>query len=220
MLCATFSFASRSQQSFLTDENSITCPHAKKGAGIFKGLKNLALYVNIQEGIYERALNCAGVEKECVQASMSQPGGELEKQYIDEMIENKKYYKAPIQKNNLIKIFKERLESEILPYVALGKNCTAANVAVIDGDFASSEMPSTLTYILTLNISRHTKPEIAILNWTVYRPDINRINIRYPIAYNNVAAIPLDISDEEIAKHVSLFASSIQHPRKVSNGAN
>lgn len=181
---------------------------------IFENLESVSLYVKIQSNKYEYALKCNRNEEACVEQStkgIKRTPQQLES-YADAIRKDYSLYPTPLRLSELTKIYADRLNKEIIPFVRREKNCKSPTVKILNSDDVerASETPNNITLIVNLNIIRDTKPPIAILSSYLHSPAAQNKKIADHFFYmNDSTAIPLTLSDLQIQEIVDKFSNRI-----------
>lgn len=190
------------------------CPQIQQSTRTeFHALTKLALYVKIQQNKYEHALKCFGIEEICAQKETSHiRGADYYNKYAENLKKTNSLYHRPIQLKNIEKIYKDRLEQEVLPFIKLGSDCKKPEVQILNSSNVSDivDNPDTFTLIVTLDIIDDTSPPIAIIASKAYRSGVLNQSFNGQNHYmNGLTAIPLDISDEDISRRLDEFSRII-----------
>lgn len=190
------------------------CPEIQQSTRTeFHELTTLALYVEIKQNKYEHALKCFGIEEICAQKEAShERSDDFYKKYAENLKNTNSLYHRPIQLKNIEKIYNERLEQEVLPFIKLGPDCKKPAVQILNSSNVSDivDSPGTFTLIVTLDIIDDTSPPIAVITSKAYRSEVLRQSFNSRNHYmNGLTAIPLDISDEAISKRLNEFSRVI-----------
>lgn len=178
-------------------------PYLKK----YRDLAAVTLFVYVP-GLYTDAQKCLGHEEACInESSVSE---DKRGEALNTLMMRNIAYRAPVHLDNLVKIFSDMLRQRLMPYVLPDQNCKAADLIVFTNarDVMPYEItPNVLTVRVDLTIMDDTKPPIAVLTLGTHRLDPTQKNLWDSITGES-AAIPLDLTDEQIAARLKHFAQS------------
>jgi hypothetical protein len=184
---------------------------------IFQDLKGINLYVEIPSN-YRDALACQQNRETCLihAPGFGAPDVEKYKDVHDDYLQNLKRlyaaYPKPLVPDNLTTQFRMRIQNSWAPFIERVDGCTIPQVTVVTrtkaGPGSSSGLepirtPGSLTITVRVNIFDDTKPRIAVLSATRFRPDCGHMH--HSDSKPVIEAIPLDQSDAAIAARIGSF---------------
>lgn len=179
---------------------------------VFWDLKRVNLVVRVIPNKYPEALKCHGQEEQCADnngALLVHP--EQRPEYIKALKDWNNTYRAPVRRENLIRVFSDVLKQKLMPHVVPGPDCKPLDPVVVDltsnaAVEAIERDPATLTVSFELNIVDSTQPPIGVLTVVTYRPDRTYSSFWTKTQWY-ATAIPLDLPDDQIATRLNEFAS-------------
>lgn len=184
---------------------------------MFSDLEGVNFHLRIRERLL-KAIDCHGKESECtarVRAGVC---------YQKFLIDSYEAWPRPLQPDNLEKVFIDKVAKSFLPFVKREKGCVPPIVNVLkrksfgDDIRTIATKPKTLTVVVELTFdnqpgssSNHNlKPKAAALSVYLYRPDGDEN--AYFDRSNYIAAIPLDISDDDLQARLEYIAKQSVRP--------
>lgn len=175
----------------------------------FTDVERVGLYVHVPLP-YEDALKCHGREEEC--ANENAPLArypERREEYIRHLKEKYDDYPAPIQLKRLEALFAETIQRRMSPFMVSDTKEPVILDSVSVRDFA--EEPGNLTLVVRLTMIRHTTPKIAVIDYGFYR-GADHADYVSIAGLRRATAFPLNISDDEIEKHITGFVGNLRVP--------
>ena len=174
----------------------------------YKGLKQVALYISIPSS-YEEALRCHGKEQDCLeqtQGSRVRNDSKRRQAYIQDLINTYQQYPKALSRENLTKLFSERIKERIFPFVQRDELCRIPEIKIVSRQDYEAVFKEEDTYLIVANInvqSWKTSPPITIVQSRGVR--IGGDECDYSCKYSAVEplAIPLEMSDQAIKELVS-----------------
>lgn len=177
---------------------------------IYRDLRGVSLYVHVSPGKYQSAVDCHNRERECLEkngALKFRP--ELAPQELKYITDNYRTYPAPLHRDNLVRVFGDRIRQKLMPYVLPDENCKVPDLSVVRSSSeinTAARTPDVLTVGVGLTIVDTTKPTIAVLTYGTYRSDTTQANL-WPIWLTGEStAIPLDLPEDQITDLIVEFA--------------
>ncbi len=158
---------------------------------------------------YEEAVECHGREEECADEN----GGlkiypEKQEEYIQDLKRMYANYPRQIRKETVEKLFLEKAQEVISPYVVSENK---EPIILDDYNFHEFvETPGHLTIVIDARIVNHTEPNIAIISFGFYRPDIS--NFTSAMKMRHFVAAPLNLSEDYLEKEVKDLLKNFRIP--------
>lgn len=174
-------------------------PECRPRRALMTGLKTIALYVSLPS-TYQQAFDCHGREAQCLDKSLDVTAQAQERKRL---VENYEALPSPLRPDNLINLFKTRIEKTVMPVVEPDETCSTPEVRILDGkktQYLFDQTADALTIDVSLYVFEAAKPRIAVLTTHYYRMGHAERQISIP-----VVAIHLDLPEVAIAEMLTNY---------------
>ena len=129
-------------------------------------------------------------------------------------------YPEPLHIDNLIRLFTDKINKFITPYMERGPDCKVNEIIVPKWPNTSiypyADRKDTLTIFVTLDIRDNIQPRLAVITAKYYRPGRTDKQILTDLGFEYASVIPLTLSDSDIAQeltklHVPIATTDLMH---------
>ncbi|MDI1228250.1 MAG: hypothetical protein PSY14_11255 [bacterium] len=181
---------------------------------IFKNIKKVNFFLEVQPSDFG-VRQCHGREEECAdQNALVKLDPQKRQEWVQYLKDQYASYPESLYPENLIAIFKKRINTQILPFIIPADDCKIPELEILDTqslrklenevNFALNQ--DALTILVRLTILHPAQPEIATLTSYVYRPNEGLLSF-YGLSQS--IAILLNENPAELQRQLQAFAKNI-----------
>lgn len=184
---------------------------------MYQDLKAVNLYVDIPP-LYKEVLDCHGREEQCVKHASGYGLPEFKQEkYIQNLKQTYETYPKSLHRDALEAVYRDRLKTAFSSILPRDNSCQLQEPHVLDDRAVLTVERSANTITLTVRVSiiDNTKPRLAVLSTSYFRPDAGHANYLQSRPFST--AFPLDLPDSEVSAIVADFANRTAGERPIAD---